>query len=144
MRDLSAFDLAPAAATYASIRATGVPRRAPVDTISKLVLSGARDRALIEAVGGYPARLQSCVLAAWLRGGWQLSRARPAAQALAMPPPLPSFPRPAVRLTRRIRFDDPNDPALAGFLRSLPRKERGREIRHFIALALGSRARRGA
>ena len=143
MRDLSANDLAPAAATYASIRATGVARRTPAESVSKLVLSEPRDRALIEAVGGYPARLQSCVLAAWLRGGWQLSRARPA-QALAMPPPLPSLARPAARLTRRIRFDDPNDPALAGFLRSLPRKERGREIRHFIARALGSRAPRGA
>jgi len=144
MRDLSANDLAPAAAAYGSIRATGVARRTHLESISKLVLNGPRDRALIEAVGGYPARLQSCVLAAWLRGGWQLSRARPAAHALAMPPPLPSFARPAARLTRRIHFDDANDPALAGFLRSLPRKERGREIRHFIALALGSRARYGA
>jgi len=72
MRDLSANDLAPAAAAYGSIRATGVARRTHLESISKLVLNGPRDRALIEAVGGYPARLQSCVLAAWLRGGWQL------------------------------------------------------------------------
>jgi hypothetical protein len=140
MRDLAANDLGPVSAAYTSMRAAGVAGAHP-ESISKLVLSGPRDRALIEAVGGYPARLQSCVLAAWLRSGWHLSHARPA-QAHAMPPPLPSFARPAARLTRRIHFDDPSDPALAGFLRSLPRKERGREIRHFISLALASRARR--
>jgi len=110
------------------------------DHTSKLVLSGPRDRLLIESVGGYPPRLQSCVLAAWLRGGWQLTRAR-ASGAPPIPPPVQAAALPAVRLTRRIRFDDPSDPALAGFLGSLPRKERGREIRHFIAVALRSSAR---
>ena len=105
--------------------------------VSKLVLHGPHDRQLIEAVGGYPARLQSCVLAAWLRGGWRLTRTQPGA-APPIPPPVPSFVRPASRLTRRIRIDDPSDPALAGFLGSLPRKERGREIRNFISVALRS------
>ena len=41
---------------------------ARVEHTSKLVLSAPTDRLLIESVGGYPARLQSCVLAAWLRG----------------------------------------------------------------------------
>ncbi len=66
MRDLSANDLAPAAATYASIRATGVARRAPVEFISKLVLSGPRDRALIEAVGG--SIRAACKVACWQPG----------------------------------------------------------------------------
>jgi hypothetical protein len=110
------------------------------DHTSKLVLSGSKDRLLIESVGGYPARLQSCVLAAWLRGGWQLTRTRSAGTP-AIPPPVQAPASPAARLTRRIRFDDPSDPALAGFLGSLPRKERGREIRHFIVLALRSSAR---
>src|SRR6267154_2649932 len=109
-------------------------RREPV---SKLVLHGPQDRPLIEAVGGYPVRLQSCVLTAWLRGGWRLARTRPGATH-AIPPPVPSFALPASRLTRRVRIDDPSDPALAGFLGSLPRKERGREIRNFISVALRS------
>jgi hypothetical protein len=107
---------------------------------SKLVLSAPSDRLLIESVGGYPARLQSCVLAAWLRGGWRLARRHTA--VVPIPPPAPPIELPPARLTRRVRFDDPSDPALAGFLRSLPRKERGREIRHFISVALRSRARR--
>ena len=114
-----------------SKRSTDAPR----EHVSKLVLHGPHDRHLIEAVGGYPSRLQSCVLAAWLRGGWRLTRAQGAATPI--PPPVPSFVRPC-RLTRRIHFDDPADPALAGFLGSLPRKERGREIRNFIAVALRS------
>ena len=113
------------------------------DHTSKLVLSGPKDRLLIESVGGYPARLQSCVLAAWLRGGWQLARAR-ASAAPPIPPPVQAAASPAARLTRQIRFDDPSDPGLAGFLGSLPRKERGREIRHFISVALRSSARREA
>jgi hypothetical protein len=114
--------------------------RAPAEHTSKLVLSGPRDRLLIESVGGYPPRLQSCVLAAWLRGGWRLTRAR-AACVQPIPPPAPTIALPVTRLTRRVRFDDPADPALAGFLRSLPSKERGREIRHFISLALRSGTR---
>jgi hypothetical protein len=105
---------------------------------SKLVLSGPKDRLLIESVGGYPPRLQSCVLAAWLRGGWRLTRAHPG-PAQPIPPPVPAVTLPAARLTRRVRFDDPADPALAGFLCSLPRKERGREIRHFMLRALQTR-----
>ncbi len=116
-----------------------MPARA--EHTSKLVLSAPTDRLLIESVGGYPARLQSCVLAAWLRGGWHLTR-RHAAAALQIPPPAPPIELPPTRLTRRVRFDDPADPALAGFLRSLPRKERGREIRHFISVALRSSSRR--
>ncbi len=109
--------------------------------VCKLVLCARHDRQVLEAVGGYPGRLQSCVLSAWLRGGWRLTRTREAAEP--MPPGLPVPPAPAVRITRRVRFDDPNDPALAGFLCSLPRKERGREIRNFIAIALRSRAAAG-
>ena len=107
------------------------------ECVSKLVLHGPQDRHLIEAVGGYPTRLQSCVLTAWLRGGWRLAGMRPGS-APPIPPPVPSFALPASRLTRRIRIDDPADPALAGFLGSLPRKERGKEIRNFIAVALRS------
>ncbi len=114
------------------------PDAARAEYVSKLVLSGPRDRLLIEAVGGYPPRLQSCVLAAWLRGGWQLTRAG-SGRLSPLPPPSRPSDRPAARLTRRIRFDDPADPGLAGFLGSLPRKERGREIRHFILSALRGR-----
>src|SRR5260370_13913206 len=95
---------------------------APREPVSKLVLPGPHDRHLIEAVGGYPSRLQSCVLAAWLRSGWRLARAQ--GPTPPIPPPVPSFVRPACRLTRRIHFDDPADPALAGVLRSPPPKER--------------------
>ena len=136
MRNLSAGHAAAASASMLPCRA-GPPRP---ENISKLVLNCPKDRHLIEAIGGYPDRLQSCVLAAWLRGGWRLTRTRPG----LMPPIPPAVPSPAPaagRVTRRIRFDDPADPALAGFLRSLPRKERGREIRHFILVALRSRAR---
>jgi hypothetical protein len=115
--------------------------RTRAEHTSKLVLSGPTDRLLIESVGGYPARLQSCVLAAWLRGGWRLTRAN-AGPAVPIPPPAPAIALAATRLTRRVRFDDPTDPALAGFLRSLPCKERGREIRHFISIALRNNARR--
>jgi hypothetical protein len=106
--------------------------------VCKLVLCAHHDRHVLEAVGGYPGRLQSCVLSAWLRSGWRLTRTR--SNAEPMPPGLPVPPAPATRITRRVRFDDPTDPALAGFLRSLPRKERGREIRNFISIALRSRA----
>ena len=116
---------------------------ATAEHTSKLVLSGPKDRLLIESVGGYPARLQSCVLAAWLRGGWRLTRTQ-AAPAQPIPPPVPAIAVPAARLTRRVCFDDPADPALAGFLQSLPRKERGREIRHFILAALQTRSQRAA
>jgi hypothetical protein len=109
--------------------------RARPEHICKLVLSGAKDRRLIEAVAGYPARLQSCVLAAWLQLGWQLLRTG-SGPTQPIPPLSPSITRPVARLTRRIRFDDPSDPTLAGFLASLPRKERGREIRNFISAAL--------
>lgn len=143
MRDLSSLESAnipraPAPrAPFAAVRAER-PRRT---CISKLVLTAPRDRGVIEAVGGYPARVQSCVLAAWLRGGWYLSHARPA-QVPDVPPPIAGSGRPVVRLTRRVHFDDPDDPALAGFLLSLSRKERGREIRHFITLALRGSPRR--
>jgi hypothetical protein len=105
--------------------------------VCKLVLCARKDRAVMEAVGGYPGRLQSCVLSAWLRGGWRLARARNLSEPL--PPGMPVSPAPAARMSRRVRTDDPRDPGLAGFLHSLPRRERGREIRHFIALALRSR-----
>jgi len=106
--------------------------------VCKLVLCARQDRQVMEAVGGYPGRLQSCVLSAWLRGGWRLTRTRGLSEPL--PPGLPVPPVPAARITRRVRFDDPGDPALAGFLCSLPRKERGREIRNFIAIALRGRS----
>ena len=105
--------------------------------ICKLVLCARQDRQVMEAVGGYPGRLQSCVLSAWLRGGWRLTRTRGLLEPL--PPGLPVPPVPAARMTRRVRFDDPVDPGLAGFLCSLPRKERGREIRNFICIALRGR-----
>jgi hypothetical protein len=108
--------------------------------ICKLVLCARQDRLLMEAVGGYPGRLQSCILSAWLRGGWRLTRTRHLSEP--MPPGLPVPPAPAARMTRRVRFDDPGDPALASFLCSLPRKERGREIRNFIAYALRNRPAR--
>jgi hypothetical protein len=105
--------------------------------VCKLVLSARQDRLVMEAVGGYPGRLQSCVLSAWLRGGWRLARTRVLGGPL--PPGMPLAPAPAARITRRVRFDDPADPGLAGFLCSLPRKERGREIRNFISIALRNR-----
>jgi len=105
--------------------------------VCKLVLCARQDRQVMEAVGGYPGRLQSCVLSAWLRGGWRLTRTRGLSEPL--PPGLPVPPVPAARMTRRVRFDDPIDPGLAGFLCSLPRKERGREIRNFICIALRGR-----
>jgi hypothetical protein len=105
--------------------------------VCKLVLCARQDRQVMEAVGGYPGRLQSCVLSTWLRSGWRLTRTRELSEP--MPPGLPLAPAPAARITRRVRFDDPADPTLAGFLCSLPRKERGREIRNFIAVALRSR-----
>jgi hypothetical protein len=117
-------------------RSSCVPEnRAGREYVSKLVLHNPQDHHLLEAIGGYPARLQSCVLTAWLREGWRRAGTRPGAQQ-PIPPPVPSLVLPAARLTRRIRFDDPADPALARFLASLPRKERGREIRNFISVAL--------
>jgi hypothetical protein len=138
MRNLSARGAGPAA-DFLGTPATAHVRGRP-EHICKLVLSGPKDRRLIEAVGGYPARLQSCVLAAWLRRGWRQVRRGPA-PLQPVPPLAPSNAPPAARLTRRIRFDDPADPTLAGFLRSLPRKERGREIRHFISAGLQSACR---
>lgn len=108
--------------------------------ICKLVLCTRLDRQVMEAIGGYPGRLQSCVLSHWLRSGWRLTRTRELSEPI--PPGMPMAPAPAARMTRRVRFDDPADPALAGFLCSLPRKERGREIRNFIAVALRSRESR--
>jgi hypothetical protein len=141
MRNLSARRADPAAQFLRAPATVIVPARP--EYICKLVLSTPKDRRLIEAVGGYPARLQSCVLAAWLRRGWRLVRAG-SLPLQPVPPLAPSIAPPAARLTRRIRFDDPADPTLAGFLRSLPRKERGREIRHFISTALQSSACRPA
>ena len=110
--------------------------------VCKLVLSARQDRQVMEAVGGYPGRLQSCVLSAWLRGGWRMTRTRSSSDpSPPLPPGLPVPPAPAARITRRVRFDDPGDPTLAGFLCSLPRKERGREIRNYISIALGGRGR---
>jgi hypothetical protein len=137
MRNLSAGH---AGAAFASMLPAHADLPRP-EHISKLVLNCPKDRHLIEAVGGYPARLQSCVLTAWLRGGWRLSRARPGPLQPIPPPVPPPLAPTTARVTRRIRFDDPADPALAGFLRSLPRKERGREIRNFISVALRSGAR---
>jgi hypothetical protein len=139
MHNLFPGQAGPAGAAFTPIRQGSVEHARP-EHISKLVLSSPRDRHLIEAVAGYPARLQSCVLSAWLRGGWRITRSRPGA-AQPIPPPVPSSELPAARVTRRIRFDDPVDPALAGFLGSLPRKERGREIRQLIWIALRSCAR---
>jgi hypothetical protein len=141
MRNLSAGSAGPAAELLRAPATLTV--RARPEHICKLVLTSPKDRRLIEAVGGYPARLQSCVLAAWLRRGWRLVRVG-SVPPQPIPPLAPSLAPPAARLTRRIRFDDPADPTLARFLCSLPRKERGREIRHFISAALrGSACRLG-
>jgi len=127
-------------AEFLRAAATAAARARP-EHICKLVLSGPKDRRLIEAVAGYPARLQSCVLAAWLQRGWRVVRTG-STPSQPIPPLSPSIARPVARLTRRIRFDDPSDPTLAGFLASLPRKERGREIRNFISAALRGSASR--
>jgi len=142
MRNLTAGGAGPTFLASVTTPAGDAIRSRP-ECVSKLVLSGTKDRLLIESVGGYPPRLQSCVLAAWLRGGWQLTRTGPG-RMRPIPPPARSTDQPAQRLTRRICFDDPADPTLAGFLCSLPRKERGREIRHFILTALRSGPPRAA
>ena len=106
------------------------PRRA----IAKLSFCPVADARIVTALGAYPDRRHSAVLASWLRAGWRLATGR----AVVAPVVATSLDaaKPSQALIRRIFVDAQVEPGLDDFLRGLPRHERGREIRHFVEVAL--------
>jgi hypothetical protein len=117
---------APASAPRASLRRA----------IAKLSFCPAADVRIVVALAAYPDRRHSAILAAWLRAGWRLATGRAVAAPVVAAAPagavLPQRP-----IVRRVFVDAEAEPGLDDFLRGLPRHERGREIRHFIEVALG-------
>jgi len=104
---------------------------------AKLVLDPRSDGALLAALGPFPLRAQSQVLASWLQDGYRLMCGqRPSALFVPAGPVPPRSHRPAVGAVRRVHYRDASLPGLALLLGSLNRRERGQEIRRLICLAL--------
>lgn len=112
------------------------PRASLRRAIAKLSFCPAADVRIVAALAAYPDRRHSAILAAWLRAGWRLATGRAVAAPVVATAParivLPQHP-----IVRRVFVDAQAEPGLDDFLRGLPRHERGREIRHFIEVALG-------
>ncbi|HUN91491.1 MAG TPA: hypothetical protein VMU33_05515 [Burkholderiaceae bacterium] len=136
-------------------RTTGEPPRpalgsaAPIRrAIAKLSFDPRTDKRIIGALSAYPDRRHSAMLAAWLRAGWRVATGRAVAPPVVAAAPATTsalqgaeLARQATRpMIRRVFVDAAAEPGLDDFLRGLPRHERGREIRHFILVALGRAA----
>jgi hypothetical protein len=122
---------APAAAAGACAAARA--RRTPP---VKLVLRSPADDRVLEALAAVPPKLQGFALFAWLRCGWRLAQGRSDAPRVFMPPAQIPAARPGRELIRRVRYDDPGEPALGCLLAGLSGRERGCEIRRLVAIAL--------
>jgi len=103
--------------------------------IAKLSFSPRDDVRILTALAAYPDSRHSAVLAAWLRAGWRFATGRAVAAPICVAG-LPGRPLPQRLVVRRVFVDAAAEPGLADFLGTLPRHERGREIRHFIEVAL--------
>jgi hypothetical protein len=111
--------------------------------VAKLSFCPHDDARIIAALATFPATRHSAVLAVWLRAGWRVATGRTVAAPIlgAVHPAQAMLQRPVVR---RVFVDSAIEPGLADFLGNLPRHERGREIRHFIEVALRAAAPAGA
>ena len=109
----------------------GTLRRA----VAKLSFCPTADGRILSALAAYPDRRHSALLASWLRAGWRVATGRAVMMPVVAAAPS-GVPHPERSIVRRVFVDAAAEPGLDDFLRALPRHERGREIRHFIEVAL--------